>query len=403
MKKVKQIKKRSLSFFVISNIILMVLMIIVAVNIEDQITGDLLVEHLKQMYLEEYPDATYQMATDAILRNEFTSEMRDDIVRYNNLYLVIQLVMIVIIITVFSWIILRKVHKELKIFQVALNSISDIDVQDWEVVSINSDIKEFDSICTSYNSMVTKLQESEATRSKLESQRRQLTADISHDLKTPITVIQGYAKALNDGVADPDAERRYLEAICSKTEMVAELINTFHEYSKLEHPRFGFEMENGDICEYFREYLAMKYEELDLAGFELEADLPENSIPLSFDHSQLKRVFENLITNSFRHNQAGTIIYADITDDDNAVVIHIGDNGKGIPEEMRDTIFEPFVVGSRSRTDSKGSGLGLAISKRIVEAHSGSIALKDDPTGRCKTLYEIILKKPAKTENFPEK
>ncbi|HCJ42260.1 cell wall metabolism sensor histidine kinase WalK [uncultured Ruminococcus sp.] len=394
MKRVKEKKKRSLSFFVISNIILMVLTIILAVNIEDSIAGKILLDKLKKMYLADHPDATYKMAAEAIMRNEFTSEMQDVMYSYNNLYMMIQLVVIIIVIAIFSWIILRKVHKELKIFQVAINSISDINVQEWEVLAINSDIREFDSICSSYNRMVTRLRESEATRSKLESQRRQLTADISHDLKTPITVIQGYAKALNDGVADPEAERRYLEAIYTKTEMMAELINTFHEYSKLEHPRFGFDMAEGDLCEYFREYLAMKYEELDLAGFELEADLPEHSIPFRFDHTQLKRVFENLITNSFRHNSAGTAIFADIADDDKAVVIHIGDNGKGIPKDMRDTIFEPFVVGSRSRTDSKGSGLGLAISKRIVEAHSGSITLKDDPAGRCSTLYEIVLKKP---------
>jgi signal transduction histidine kinase len=73
------------------------------------------------------------------------------------------------------------------------------------------------------------------------------------------------------------------------------------------------------------------------------------------------------------------------------IIINIGDNGRGIPEELRKTIFEPFVVGNKSRTGTKGSGPGLAISRKIVEAHNGTISLADDPEGRMKTMYEIVL------------
>ena len=78
---------------------------------------------------------------------------------------------------------------------------------------------------------------------------------------------------------------------------------------------------------------------------------------------------------------------------DDIIIIHIGDNGKGIPEELRKSIFEPFVVGNKSRTGVKGSGLGLAISKRIVEAHGGTIKLIDPDDSRWKTMYRIVLPK----------
>lgn len=373
---------------------MMILFIIIAINITSDILQTKLIEEAKQIYISEHEGATMEMADQALL-NEYSPATQDVIWKYNSYDLIFQIIIMVLTITMFMWIILKKVHSELHSFETALDSISDVEVEDWEVLTINSDIKEFDSICHSYNRMVERLQKSEQSRSRLEGQRRQMTADISHDLKTPITVIRGYAKALSDGVTDEEAQQKYLDAIYTKTEMVAELIDTFHEYSKLDHPQFGFEMKEGNLCEYFREYLAMKYEELDLAGFELEAELPDEPIIFTFDHQQFKRVFENLITNSFRHNKAGTTIFASITDDRNAVVIHIGDNGKGIPKELRETIFEPFVVGSRSRTANKGSGLGLAISKRIVEAHGGVISLIDDPAGIQKTLYEIVLKKPA--------
>ena len=390
-KEKKPKKKGSLSAFVIGNVVIMMIAIIIGLNTANFIVSEKLVDDLSRIYISENEGATREMAEEAVAHNEFSPAMSDKLEKYNMLMIPLELVIITLLVAVFVWIIMHRVNRELKSFEVALDRLSAEDVSNWNVAEINSNIKEFDSICSSYNRMVARLKESEAIRSKLEGQRRQLTADISHDLKTPITVIHGYAQALKDGVADREAEQKYLDAIYTKTDMVAELIDTFHEYSKLDHPQFDFEIAEGDICEYFREYLAMKYEELDLAGFGMEAELPDEAIIYPFDHAQFKRVFENLITNSFRHNSAGTTIFADITESDGSVVIHIGDNGKGIPEDIRETIFEPFVVGNRSRTSGKGSGLGLAISKRIVEAHGGSIRLVDDPTDRCRTLYEIVL------------
>ena len=390
-KEKKPKKKGRLSAFVIGNVVVMMILIILGLNIASIIVSTRLIDVLCDIYISENAGATRAIAEEAINHNELSPAMSDKLDQYNVLMIPLELVIISILVAVFVWIIMHRVNKELKSFEVALDNLSESDVGSWDVDEINSNIQEFDSICVSYNRMVSRLRESEAIRSKLEGQRRQLTADISHDLKTPITVIHGYAQALKDGVADREAEERYLDAIYTKTDMIAELINTFHEYSKLDHPNFEFDIQQGDICEYFREYLAIKYEEFDLAGFELDAELPEEKIICIFDHTQLKRVFENLITNSLRHNTAGTCIYADLCADENSVTIHIGDTGKGIPKELRDTIFEPFVVGNSSRTSGKGSGLGLAISKRIVEAHGGSIKLIDDPRGVCSTYYEMIL------------
>ena len=384
-------KKFSLKGYVIRRILCMILLMIVALEVSGEIASMMLLKDLYAIYMKENEGVTLEMAKEAVLHNNLSDAMMKEVEMYNYLILPVDIVLIVLLVILFTWIILRRMFKEMKNFEYALDSISDVNKDGLEAKQIDSDIKEFSSICISYNRMVKRLQTSEEMRSELEEQKRRMTADISHDLKTPITVIRGYAKALNDGVANKEEEHKYLDAIYRKTETVAELIDTFHEFSKLDHPSFEFEMSDGDICEYFREYLAMKYEELDLAGFELEADLPDEEIPFRFDKKQLKRVFENLITNSFRHNDKGTVLYADLSKKNGKVVIHVGDNGKGIPREYRETIFEPFVVGSSSRTGSKGSGLGLAISKKIIEAHGGTIQLTDDESGKCKTLYEIVL------------
>lgn len=251
--------------------------------------------------------------------------------------------------------------------------------------------REFVEIIDTFNNMSIRLKESEKLRIKSENEKQKMLADISHDLKTPITVIQGYSKAIADGVVPREDEKKYLETIRAKSENLSELINIFYEYSKLDHPEFSLSKENGDICEYFREYLALKYEELDLAGFLMEIDIPDESLDYCFDRIQLKRVFENIISNSVKSNRKGTTIFASLSITDSAIIIRLGDDGIGIPDSLRSNIFEPFVVGNESRTSGQGTGLGLSIAKLIVEAHGGKICLLDSDKTCRRTMFEISL------------
>ena len=259
-------------------------------------------------------------------------------------------------------------------------------------VAINySGPKEFVQIADSFNNMAGKLSKAEKEKEKLEEDRQKMLADISHDLKTPITVIQGYAKAVADGLVPESEQKKYLETINRKADNLAELINTFYEYSKLEHPEFQLYKQECDICEYFREYLAGKYSELNLAGYEMEIEIPEEIITKNIDEAQLKRVFENIITNSVKSNPKGTLIFAEMKKNEDKVVIHLGDNGVGVPDSIRSDIFKPFIVGDEARTSGKGTGLGLAIAKLIVESHGGTIRLMDKMESGYSTMFEIAL------------
>ena len=358
---------------------------------------------LKEIYLKYNPASSVSEASDYVKtyleglneydpdHKEMEKEINYYLAEFGKWATIALYILVIVIIFIFGVKIIKRISKELKKLDAALEHFSRSAVANNEISEINSDIKEFNNICTSYNRLVEKLKESEDERMQLELEQRRMIADISHDIRTPITVMQGYAKAISDNMVDEETKQKYLESICRKSEKVSELVNTLHEYSKLEHPEFDFNMEEGDICEYFRSYLAMKYQDLELAGIQLEADIPEKKMLLRFDSKQLSRVFENLITNSVRHNAAGTVIFTEIEDTDSDIIIRIGDNGKGIPKELRETIFKPFVVGNKSRTGAKSSGLGLAISRKIVEAHNGTIALIDDESGRMNTLYEIVL------------
>ncbi len=251
--------------------------------------------------------------------------------------------------------------------------------------------REFEVIFDSFNVMSEKLQKSEESKERLIREKQRMLADISHDLKTPITVIQGYAKALKDGLVDEQTKEQYLSTISQKTESLTEMINTFYDYSKLEHPEFRLVKKKQDMAEFVREYLAEKYDEISLAGFELEVEIPEEVVEYSFDEVQFKRVFDNVISNALKYNPAGTVIYVTLQQTEKSIRMEIGDNGVGIPEEIRSGLFDPFVVGDDSRHNRQGSGLGLAVAGKIVELHGGALFLEKAGNPVISTLFVIRL------------
>lgn len=256
--------------------------------------------------------------------------------------------------------------------------------------------REFVDICDRFNIMVSKLEDSENQRKKLMNDKERMMADISHDLKTPITSIQGYAKALSDGIIADEDKDKYIKIIYEKSKKLTELINIFHEYSKLEHPDFNLIFEKVDLSEYLRAYIALKYEDIVESGFNIEVDIPEEEMEIKIDKVQLQRVFDNILGNSIKHNEKGTNIYVSLKERNDIYEIIIADDGKGISKDIANNIFEAFTVGDESRNSKQGSGLGLAIAKTIVDLHGGTIELEPEPLKKFSTQFKIILKKNPK-------
>ena len=256
--------------------------------------------------------------------------------------------------------------------------------------------REFVDICDRFNIMVSKLEDSENQRKKLMNDKERMMADISHDLKTPITSIQGYAKALSDGIIVDEDKDKYIKIIYEKSKKLTELINIFHEYSKLEHPDFNLIFEKVDLSEYLRAYIALKYEDIVESGFNIEVDIPEEEMEIKIDKVQLQRVFDNILGNSIKHNEKGTNIYVSLKEKNDIYEIIIADDGKGISKDIANNIFEAFTVGDESRNSKQGSGLGLAIAKTIVELHGGTIELEPESLKKFSTQFKIILKKNPK-------
>jgi signal transduction histidine kinase len=256
---------------------------------------------------------------------------------------------------------------------------------------------EFEQMCASFNTLSARLYEAERRRADAEADKQKMLADISHDLKTPITVIEGYARAVSDGMVPLDQQPRYLRIICQKAALLDSLIEAFSTYSKLEHPDYRPALARTDLCECVREYLAGKFDEVELAGCGLDVEIPDAPVWCLLDAQMWDRVLDNLLANALRHNPPGTRIRVSVAppapgagEGRPMASVLLEDSGAGIAPEVAPHIFEPFAMGDASRTSRGGSGLGLSIAKKIVEAHGGTIALLA-PDGIWKTRFSMRL------------
>ena len=249
---------------------------------------------------------------------------------------------------------------------------------------------EFEQLAGSFNEMVTLLNASEQDKAEIEKRRQGMLAGLSHDLKTPITIIQGFSKAIRDGIVADADKQKYLDLIVSKSEHMGELINSFYEFSKIDHPDFAFEKARVDIAELVRSHLASIYGEFGIRGYNVETDITEEQLFAIVDPAMMRRVIENLVSNFFKYTPAGSTLFVSVQKESDFVQIIVADNGPGIPKETRKDIFEPFVVGEKSR-NKQGSGLGLAVCQKIMTAMNGTISLNDTPKAGYVTQFEIIL------------
>lgn len=219
----------------------------------------------------------------------------------------------------------------------------------------------------------------EELREKYEKARNLMLSDIAHDLRTPITTIGGYAKALNDGLVASDEKRtEYLEAIERKAERMGDLITLLFEYVRLDSENFSLRVENVDITELLRKNAALLYADVEEKQMEFEIDIPETPCRILLDQLQFSRVITNLINNALKHNGPNTTITLEMKQDKEEIQIIVKDNGKMIAPLIAEHVFEPFVVADASRDSKGGSGLGLSIAKKIVEMHGWMIELVQD-------------------------
>ncbi|HDR8487782.1 TPA: HAMP domain-containing histidine kinase [Bacillus cereus] len=243
----------------------------------------------------------------------------------------------------------------------------------------------------SFNVMSEKLDKIEKEKKKLEEAKQKMLVDLSHDLRTPITTVQGYVEALQLGIITEKGEReRTLNVIYNKIRIIAVLTEDIFELSKLEHSDYPFEVHPTDVSEFIRELLVEYYDLFQAKRLILQYQIPSKEVIAPINNRLLYRAISNIISNALQYNTAGTTVFVALIEDKSKVYINIIDNGIGIPEDMKQSIFDAFVRVDDSRENNGGSGLGLTIAKHIVEKHGGKISLE---SAKKRTIFCISLPK----------
>ena len=258
---------------------------------------------------------------------------------------------------------------------------------------------EFQPITQNFTQLLNRLTKVQKEKEEIYKERQRIITDISHDLKTPLTVIQGYAKAFMENMIPEDKKDKYLSVIYNRSVLAAGLIDTLFDYVRMGHPQYQANMEELELTGYISGILAEKYSEIENSQCFLEVDIQDAPIHFCGDKKLLRRLIENLIGNALKYNPPETTIYVSLNVTDQAICLTVADNGAGIPKDISDQVFAPFVTGSAARTSGDGTGLGLAIVRQIVEIHGGNIQLVPSTESHYATEFKITF--PYSRQNIP--
>lgn len=256
---------------------------------------------------------------------------------------------------------------------------------------------EVGELCQSFESMRQQLKEAQVLSQSYEKNRKELIANISHDLKTPITSIRGYVQGIMEGVAStPEKESKYIHTIYSNAVQMDRLIDELFLISKLDLNQMEFYFEAIDIEDFLNDCVEEKGYELENKGIKLSfSSLYASKARVTADRQRLQRVVNNILVNAEQHldtlkKQAFVEII--LSEDNGEAIVEIKDNGQGISANNLPHIFDRLYRGDPSRNRrSKGSGLGLSIARQIIEAHGGRMWAESEE-GRGTSIFFTLKK-----------
>lgn len=262
-----------------------------------------------------------------------------------------------------------------------------------ERVLVVTDDKVLKDLLLEINKLLENNQMILAEYRKKEDSMRKMLSNISHDLKTPLTVVLGYIETINlDKDMHSDEKEVLLEKVHDKTIEVIDLINKFFDLAKLESGDKDIYLTRININEVCRKNILNFYDILNSKGFEVDINIPEKDLYAFGNEEALDRILNNLLSNSVKYGTDGKFIGLSIEENEKSIYIHVIDKGRGIEEDKIDRVFERMYTLEDSRNRVfQGSGLGLTITKRLVEKMNGEIFLKSIPYKT--TTFTVKLKR----------
>ena len=231
---------------------------------------------------------------------------------------------------------------------------------------------EIGELAASFNNMAESLQQTER-------QRREFIANVSHELKTPMTTIAGYTDGILDGTIPPENERQYLQIISDESRRLSRLVRRMLDVSQLQAMT---PLRNGnhfDICESMRRVLISMEKKINDRYLDVDADIPDEPILVLGDNDMITQVIYNLLENATKFAREGSTLYLGVTMIDGKARVTVRNVGDTIPAEELPLLFERFHKSDKSRSEDKdGYGLGLYIVKTILQQHKEDIKVTSE-------------------------
>lgn len=260
------------------------------------------------------------------------------------------------------------------------NAFDELSKGNFEVkVSENEHIMEIREMAQHFNAMTYDL-------SHIETLRNDFVANVSHEFKTPIASIEGYATLLQNHSLSQEKHDHYVEKILENSRRLTNLSGNILLLSKLENQEMVLGKTEYRLDEQIRKCILLLENKWTAKNIEFDLELPRQIYYGS--ESLLEQVWINLLDNAIKHSPVRSVVHVDILQTDNYITITIADNGDGMTEEVQKHIFEKFYQGDTSRKED-GNGLGLALVKRIVELCKGTVSVKSSPGNGSEFIVEL--------------
>ena len=268
----------------------------------------------------------------------------------------------------------KDTRTKLQIISTKLEEITRTDSD--ERIHIFTDQKELMELSAQINALLEKHQKIKVDYRRSLMASKKMLSNISHDIKTPMTVLLGYLELMRlQGASDEMLQKAELKA-----NQVMELIDQFFTLSKLESNDTDIELSKVNLSEICRESILDFYEILTNDHFQVEIKVPEMPVYVMGNTEALQRIFSNLISNAIRYGADGAYLGLFLIIEEEKVIVKVVDHGKGIEKAFADSVFERLFTMDDSRSRKvQGNGLGLTIAKNLTEKLQGSLTLESTP------------------------
>ncbi len=240
--------------------------------------------------------------------------------------------------------------------------------------------KRLQSVVDSVNLLVSNTNKHISEQKKSEESKDELIANVSHDLRTPLTSVIGYLGLIESkNYSDLDQILKYAHVAYKKSLEMQNLVNSLFEYANVEHATSKLTLSTFDMTQMLDQLSADFELEANRRGMEIIVKTHPEKIMMRGDTEKLGRVFNNLITNAFKYGKGATHLWLEAERTPKDVIVRVANNGQSVPKDSLDHLFDRFyrVEDSRSK-ETGGTGLGLAIAKSMVKLHGGTITVTSD-------------------------